>query len=371
MKTSYKIYSATDEFLKTNLYYLFPGFPSVLSIAPSSWLGQWFYKITQMINGEQQYYFLIINTTISILIFCAFLISSAGQDFFYGLLNGELKDLSFTFLIISTIKYHYIMTTPTQNFTIWNYLSGREYIPATAHKSYTSGVHALGMASLFTALLFAVSIACYIHLHIRYLTVSCFVAVAAGLLILLFNRFMFQNSSEGFRQAVPVWIGFLLFYGMLVFIFPEPFSFWYLQPEILQSKSVTGSSLSLFSQMIKVENTLGVEQNQSLQNFKLYLMLVAGAISLIPPVSHFLLTRKEHTEEFLEIQDFRNELIHKIYIKKMELATIYEMEETPVKKNEDPFAGPNNEETQSPDRQSRIDQLYKEIAHLERLLETL
>ncbi|PTT72594.1 MULTISPECIES: hypothetical protein [unclassified Chryseobacterium] len=257
------------------------------------------------------------------------------------------------------------------NINIWNYLSGREYIPATASKSYTSGVQALGLASLFTSLLFAVSIACYIHLHIRYLTVSCAVSIAAGMLILLFNRFMFQNSSDGLRQAVPVWIGFLLFYGMLVFIFPEPFSFWYLQPEILQSKAVTGSSLSLFSQMIKVENMLGVEQNQSLQNFKLYLMLVAGAISMIPPVSHLLLSRKEHTEEFLAIRDFRNDIIDKIYIKKMELATIYEVVETPAKKNDDPFADPKSEEIESPDRKSRIEKLYEEITHLERLLDTL
>lgn len=264
------------------------------------------------------------------------------------------------------------MNPQNDHINIWNYLSGREHIPATASKSYVSGVNALAMASLFTSLLFAVSIACYIHLHIRYLMVSCIVAIAAGILILVFNRLLFQNSSEGFKKAVPVWMGFLLFYGMMVFIFPEPFCYWYLQPEILQAKAVTGSSLSLFSQMIKVENTLGVEQNQSLQNFRLYLMLVAGAVSLIPPVSHLLLSRKEQATEFLEIRNFREELIQKILLKKAELASIYDrVEIIPVKKNDDPFAEQKNEEPIAEDMKSTIEKLYEEIAHLERLLETL
>lgn len=263
------------------------------------------------------------------------------------------------------------MNPQNDHINIWNYLSGREYIPSTAPKSYVSGVHALATASLFTSLLFAVSIACYIHLHIRYLMASCVVAVAAGILILVFNRFLFQNSSEGFKKAVPVWMGFLLFYGMLVFIFPEPFCYWYLQPEILQSKAVTGSSLSLFSQMIRIENTLGVEQNQSLQNFRLYLMLVAGAVSLIPPVSHLLLSRKENTTEFLEIQTFRKNLIQKIMGKKSQLAGIYDVAEIPVKKTDDPFAEQKNEEPIAEDMKSTIKKLYEEIAHLERLIETL
>lgn len=263
------------------------------------------------------------------------------------------------------------MNPQHQSISIWKFLSGREYIPRTAPKSYFSGVQALGITSLFTALLFAISITYYIHLHIRYLTISIFVALVAGILVILFNRFIFQNISDGQKQTMIVWIGFLLFYGMLIFIFPEPFCYWYLQSEILQSKAVTGSSLSQFTQMIKVENTLGVEQTQSLQNFRLYLMLVGSVASLIPTVSHLLLMRKEESKEFLEIQNFRDELIEKILLKKTELAIIYDFKEVPIKKNEDPFALQKVEETELPTVKEKIEKLYEEIAHLEHLLDTI
>lgn len=267
-----------------------------------------------------------------------------------------------------------IYSSPIQNQNINKgllfYLSGAENKLVSTVEKRT--VAMLAICSVASATVYALAFGWIVESKSSFLVLSIIVGFLVFTCLLLLNRMTFLFHAKNSKGTVLVAIGFIMVYLILSFwIIPEPMTYYFLQTEILKTKT-SDSAVAEFAAMLKVIDSLEVNELRALKQYKLLCSGISFVFSLMPLLVNYLIYRNANNEIVLKQEYLRRQIEDLILSKKMQYSALFSIEDKPKNNSDDPFFLEEETITISDEQRfEKANMLLKEINHLRQSLQHL